>query len=172
MGLYDIFDDKQIKIFNNLEEIQKYYNSNTDTYEFVEDRELLNVQFNFDLVIRSSIYAKNIKAKNINSHNINAWNITAINIKAYNIMALDINANYIRAWDINACYIFACNIFAFNIYATDIKAKTISYYAICFAYKNIVCEFIKNRYLTGKHFVLDGKVIIKGEQNANTGNTL
>ena len=70
------------------------------------------------------------------------------------INALDINALDINAWDINA----------FNIDAKDIKARgdinahAISYYAVCFAHKNIICTSIKGQKTNAKHFVLDGKI--------------
>ena len=52
-----------------------------------------------------------------------------------------------------------------NIYAYNIKASNINYYVICFSYNNIECNSIKGRYPNSKHLVLDGELIIKGEEN-------
>ncbi len=55
-----------IKAFNNLEEIQKYYDEKTNTYVFKEDDKYIDlVLFNFDLKINSNISASNINARNI-----------------------------------------------------------------------------------------------------------
>lgn len=60
-----------IKEFNNLEEMQKYYDKATNTYVFKEnDRYIDLVVFNFDLKVESTI---------------NAWNINAYDIDAYDI---------------------------------------------------------------------------------------
>ena len=141
-----------IKEFNNLEEIKKYYDKETNTYIFKEDGVMINlIKFNFDLNIRSSIYAWNIIARDIKVRDINAYNINAYDIKADCIIARDINACYIYAWCINA----------HNIIATDIRTECISYYAICFVYKDIKCKSIEGRRLNAKAFVLDGKLEIE-----------
>ena len=62
---------------------------------------------------------------------------------------IKIEAN-IQAWDIKAA----------DIEARDIKANDISYYAVCFAYKSIICRSIKGRRDKSKHFVLDGTITI------------
>jgi len=94
------------------------------------------------------VYVKgNISARNINAGHINAENISARNINARNI----------NAWHIDAGDIYAWNIDAWNINAEDIK-----YYAVCFAYQNIVCTSIQGRRDNTKHFCLDGEIKIKG----------
>lgn len=128
-----------IKEFNNLEEIQKYYDENTNTYIFKEDDEYIDlVVFNFDLYINA----------NIDAMDINAW---------------DIYANDINAWDINTRKIRANDIYAWDIIASDINAKDISYFAVCYAYKNIKCKSIKGRAPTTNHFVLGGKLEVENE---------
>lgn len=131
--------------FNSIKEIKKYYNKNTNTYEFIEDGILLDVEFAFDLKIDENIIAQNIHALNIDVLNIDAGDINARNINAFNINAWDINA-----WDINAL-----NIDAFNINAWDII-----YHAVCLAYRNITCSSIKGTRVNAKHFVLDGEIKI------------
>ena len=99
---------------------------------FKEDGRYIDlVIFNFDLKINSNIDACNIDACNIDVYNINAWGINALDINADNINAININAN------------------------------NISYYAVCFAYKNIKCKSIKGRRKNHKHFVLDGVLDIE-----------
>ena len=120
------------KEFNNLQEIEKYYDEKINTYVFKEDDKYIDlVIFNFDLKINSNIDACNIDARNIDAYNINAWNINALDINADNINAININAN------------------------------DISYYAVCFAYNNITCKSIKGRRKNHKHFVLDGVLKVK-----------
>ena len=130
------------KEFNNLQEIEKYYVEQINTYVFKEDNKYIDlVILNFDLKIKSNIDACGIDAYNIKANNIKATNINACNIYCYNINAWDI-----KAYDINADNISACNINAWDI----------SYFAICFAYENITCKSIKGRRKNHKHFVLDG----------------
>ena len=155
------------KEFNNLEEIEKYYNKETNTYVFNENGKYIDlVVFDFDLNVEANIKALDINAININACyidaiNINACNIDAISINALDINALDIKASDIYARNINACDIDAMNINSMNIDACDIKAydikaNDISYYAICVAYKDIRCKSIKGIRENAKHFVLDG----------------
>lgn len=89
--------------------------------------------------IDADIICRNIYSKDY-ERNINAKNINAVNI----------NAGNINADNINAC---------------DIKADNISYYAVCLAYKNIVCNNIEGRRDNAKHFCLDGKITIKPKED-------
>ena len=168
-----------MKTFKNLEEIKPYYNEKTNTYEFFENKKLLDVELNFDLNVDSNIHAYNINACNIsacdinacnisacdiNAGNINACNISACDINAVDIKASDINACNIKARDINACNIKAVDIKARDINAVDIKARDINFYAVCFAYKTFVCKSIKGERPNSKHFCLDSEIVIKGDK--------
>ena len=171
-----------IKEFNSIDEIQKYYDKKTNTYNFKEDGEYIDlVIFYFDLNIPSNIKAfdinaQDIRACDINACNINAWDIIGGDIIAFNIKAGCIIANDISAWDIKNTNINARNVFARNITTSDIKADYISsrdinannikcfdidYYAVCFAYESIKCKSIKGHRENAKHFVLDGEVEIE-----------
>ncbi len=77
--------------FNSFEELAKYYNKESNTYEFKEDGQLLDVDFNFHLTIDSHIFARDINALDINALDINAGDINAWDIKAVNINARNIN---------------------------------------------------------------------------------
>ena len=139
-----------IKEFYNLDEIQKYYDKESNTYIFKEYGTYINlVVFNFDLNVKANINAWNIYAKNIN-----AYNIHAKTIKADDIVAND----DIKAWNIYAKNIKANNIEAWNIYAHDI-----SYLALCFATQNIECHSIKGRIENAKHFVIDGTLEVEDD---------
>ena len=163
------------KEFNSLDEIQKYYDEDTDSYIFKEGDELIDlVVFNFDFNVKANIDVFNLEAWNISANNINACDINAYNINAYNLNACDISAFNINALDIDALDIVANDINCNNIYAKDISvsnitakgfinAKDISYWAICIAYSNIKCNSIKGRRENSKHLVLDGKLEIKEE---------
>lgn len=153
-----------IKEFNNLEEIEKYYDENTNTYVFEEHGEYIDiVVINFDLDVESNIdvndiIAHDIKCWNIGAFNINAQDIIAHNIRAFDIDAIDIKANNIIAIDINAYNINASDIDANDIMAHDIIAKDINYSAVCFAHNSIKCKSIQGRRKNARHFVLDGKL--------------
>ena len=151
-------------IFNNLEEIEKYYNKPTNTYVFEEDGDLIElVELNFNLKIYSNIIAKDIKALDIEALDINAWDIKTNNINAWGIRAGNINAKDIKAENINANNIRALDINARDINAGDIKANNIDFYAVCISYKNIICKSISGRRENAKYLVLDGEIIIKEE---------
>lgn len=138
-----------IKEFNNLDEIQKYYDEKTNTYVFKENNEYIDlVVFNFDLDVRADIWTQDIIARNIKASNISAGDIKVCDINANNIIAHGINA-----WDIRAN-----NITAHGIDANNIDAKDITYYTVCYAYFNITCNSIKGIRHNSKHFVLDGKL--------------
>ena len=72
------------------------------------------------------------------------------------------NARDIKAWDINARDINAWDINARDINARDIKACSIYFYAVCFAYNDILCTSIKGNHPNSKYFTLDGKITING----------
>ena len=165
-----------MKKFNSLEEMMPYYDKVKNLF-YVED----DIKLNFDLTCDWDIYAYNIKTynnikardiktyNNIKARNIDAWNINAMNINAKNIDALNINTDNIYAlnidaWNINAMNINAKDIIADDINANNIEANEISYRAVCFAYKNIICNRIKGRRENSKHFVLDGELIVKGDE--------
>ena len=123
--------------FNNIEEIQKYYNKKTNTYIFKENGEYIEfVIFHFNLDVDA-------------------------NIDAFTIIGRDITALNIEASDIIACDIKVKDIYADNIEADNIKATNIIYLAVCFAYNTIKCKSITGRYRNAKHFVLDGKLEIE-----------
>ena len=120
-----------VKEFNSIDEIQKYYDKKTNTYNFKEDGEYIDlVIFYFDLNIPS------------------------------NIKAFDINAQDIRAWDINACNINAWDIIGDDIIAFNIDANHISYFEKCISFFCIKYKSIKGRRPNAKHFVLAGEIDI------------
>ena len=172
-----------IKEFNNLEEIEKYYNKETNTYVFKEDGELIDlVIFNFDLCIDSNIDAWDINDRDIDAWDINVYDIKANNINASNIDARDITAEDIHTDNFTARVINVHNIFAgitnvvdINAYDIDatailagnIKAHNIKYFTVCFAEKDIICNSIKGKRAGTKHFVFDGKLEVKDERTNN-----
>ena len=138
-----------MKTFKNFEEIKPYYNEETNTYEFIENDNLIDIVIEFELDINSNIRAGDIKARDI----------IADDIKARNINARDINAGNINAWDINAKYIIARDISAENI-----NANNILYYSVCYASSKFVCNSIKGTRPNSKHFCLDSEIVIKGDK--------
>ena len=141
-------------VFNNLDEMKRYFNERNNTYEFInENGERENIKINFDLITKA-----NIKAGDITAQDIDAWNITARDIDAGNITARDIDAGNITARDINAQDIDAWNITAQDIKSWNIDALNISYYAVCFAYDIFKCESVQGRRENAKHFCLDNEI--------------
>lgn len=79
------------KVFNSLEEIQKYYNKKTNTYVFKEKGEYIHyVVCDFNLDVEANIDALNIHAYNIYALDIEASIIIADNIRARNITYYDL----------------------------------------------------------------------------------
>lgn len=120
-----------MKEFNNIKQMKKYYDEENNLF-YIED----DIKINFDLVCDWDIDAYDIKAKNITVKNIDAGNIYAIDISARNITA--------------------SHIIALNIYADDIL-----YYGVCFAYDDIICKSIQSTRENSRHFVLDGKLVVR-----------
>ena len=125
-----------MKIFNSLEEMKPYYNENTNTYKFVENNKLIDIDIRFNLYVQSDIESSDIKACDIKAYDINACNI-------------------------NACDITACNINSWDIKARNINALDIIFYAVCVAYKTFVCNSIKGKRKNSKFFCLDSDVVIR-----------
>lgn len=109
-------------------------------------------------ILAHDISTRNIIANNVSTYNIMAWNISAGNISAGKILAMDILARDINAEDISAFNISARDISAGDISAGDIIARNISYYGVCYAYRNIKCTSINGTLKNAKHFVLNGKI--------------
>ena len=118
-----------------------------------------DMEYEGDLIVKGNILGKNGNRYNLKVHgNITAWDIDAWDISAWNITAGNINAGNITAKNITAKNITAGNLDVGDIDARNIDAGNISYYAVCFAYKNIKCKSIKGTRNNAKHFVLDGKI--------------
>jgi hypothetical protein len=158
-----------MKTYNNIKEVNKDIKDNV--LEVDDDIEIAFDGFDIDAdIVCNNIYSKgysrdinadDINAMNIDAKDINAWVINAKDIDAKDINAWDINAKDINARDINAMNINAWDINADNINAGNIDAGDISYYAVCFAYGNIVCKSIEGRRENAKHFCLDGAITYK-----------
>ena len=128
---------------NNLEEMEKYYNKQLNTYVFDDD-----VEFNINIEVKS-----NIKACDINAHDIDAWNIYVWDINANNIDALDIKAD-----DITARNIKANDITALDINANDIDAGDIDYYSVCMAKNSFKCKSVNGFRKNSIHKCLDREI--------------
>ena len=144
-----------VKGFDNSEEMEKYYNKDTNTYVFKENGSYIDlVMLNFDLKVSAHIDAGNIIANDINAYNVDAINIDARNITAHDITALDINTYKLKAEDIDAG----------NIIASDIVAKDIYYFAVCVAYKSLKCRSIKGKRKNAKYLALDETVEVENDK--------
>lgn len=91
------------KIFNNIEEIEKYYKIQNNTYIFEEDDVYIDlVIFNFDLKVDACIDAIDIRAEKIKAINILACDIIADSIDANIIKCDKIRANKVIAKKVHA----------------------------------------------------------------------
>ena len=138
-----------IEIFNNLEEIQKYYDKETNTYVFKENDIFIDtIMFNFTLEVNANIRGGNIRAWDIKAFDIRATNISCLNIMAIDIDARNIDCINLTAKDIIALNIDALNITARNINVDNIFAKSIDArgeidcYDTCVASEYIKCKSI------------------------------
>ena len=151
----------KIREFNELEEIQKYYDRKRNTYIFEEDGNYLGlVIFRFDLKIEANIRALNIIGGDIKALNITALDIRCEDINALDIVAGNIDADYIKAknidaFDIDAVDVIARDIDVDNIKARSINAEEITYHVQCIVFEDIICKSI-----TG-----EGKLIKRGNKN-------
>ena len=151
------------KVFNNIKEIKKYYNKETDTYSFRGKNFVGKVILNFDLNIESNIEAFDISALSITAKNIQAWDITAWEINACDIDSNDINAGMIKARDIDALHIETMNIYArdidaYRIDAVNIYARDIVYNVTCRTYEDFKCNSIKCKRSSPSHHTIYGKL--------------
>lgn len=102
-----------MKIFNSIEEMQPYYNSEKNEYEFTNDGVNIDITINFDL---------NCGNSHITANNIIAKDITCSFLTANDVTANNINVNYLDCRDITANDINARNIDANKIIANDIDS--------------------------------------------------
>ena len=158
------------KTFKTIEEMAPFFNKTTNSYEFVEDGRLLDIEITFDYfnvevdIKAEDIICFDIKVKNITAGNISAWRIIANHIKCGNIGAEDITADeincvYVLSRDITARYINAQDINAFNI-----TVDKIDFYAVCYARGSISCKSITGSHEKARYFSLDGEVFVDGKK--------
>ncbi|MEG2929991.1 MAG: hypothetical protein RR846_10655, partial [Oscillospiraceae bacterium] len=84
-----------MKEFNNLDEMQAYFNKKSNTYEFIENGDLFDVWFDFRLATDARIRAGDIRGLDIQAGDIDVGDINAMglccgSIKSQNIRARDI----------------------------------------------------------------------------------
>ena len=137
------------KVLNNIKEIKKYYNKETDTYDFSSKKghSIDKIILNFDLNVESDIIVCDISAPSITAKNITAWDITAWEINGCDIKCVNINAGMIKARDIDGLHIKTMNIYArdidvYSVDAVNIYARDIIYTTMCSAYEDFKCNSI------------------------------
>ena len=88
-------------IFMNEEEMNDYYDVETNTYRFYDKDGLsCDVVLKFDLETNARISCHNLDCIDINVEGISAWDIEACNITSFTIIAHDIDATSIKAEEI------------------------------------------------------------------------
>ena len=138
-----------VRVFNNLEEMKRYYDEETDSYIFKENGKFIDeIIINFDLNIESNIEAHNVRGTSITAKNIHVWDISAWEINACDIESRCIDVGVIRARDI----------YTSTIEAMDIYARDIVYTASCSAYEAFKCNSIKCGHQIPLHYSLYGKL--------------
>ena len=138
-----------MKTYNTQKELEK---------DIVDDTLSTNddIKINFDLDMPELL----IQAKNIDAWHINAKGIYVEDIKADDITANMIYADNIKSKKINTYFLNARG----NINARNIKAENIFYFACCHTRDYLICNSIESQHPKGKHWSLEGKVIINGKE--------
>ena len=139
--------------FNNIDELQPYYDKDSDTYDLTSFDEVV---LTFNLYTISNIHAVNIDARIIKANNIVAKESIAGDMDVADITAEKTYVGDIRCGNAVIKDLFLAD----NICASDIDAKEISYHAFCFAYNDIRCQTIEGRLCNSKHFTLHGIIDI------------
>ena len=139
-----------MKTYTNIKEVNKDI---VNGVLRVEDD--IHITFN-ECKIEADIVCRNLTAYDIDVHHIDAHNIDVHHIDAYNITARNIDAYDINAYDINAD-----DINAHDVNAHNVDAHNVNYFAVCFAYENIICDSIEGGRENSKHFCLDGEITIR-----------
>ena len=152
-------------VFNNIEEIKKYYDEETNTYDFSNKKghSIEKIILNFDLNVEANIVGNNISAPSITAKNIIVWNITVWDMNVCDIKSININAGMIKARDIVAFHINTMNIYArdidtYSINAVNIYARDILYTTMCSAYEDFKCNSIECIGPTPLHRTYYGKL--------------
>ena len=97
--------------------------------------------FDESLIVKGNIFGKNGIRYNLRVRG----DLNCLNLNCLDLNCLNLNCDDLICWDLNC-------------------RDNVSYYAICFAYKNIKCKSIKGRRSNCKEpFVLDGTIEITGE---------
>jgi len=178
------FKDKIFKVVLGKDEEDKVIFTKTSEYSFItkDKEEPKNIRINPILrsINRIDIYKKedildlvkddflniskdlyihckldldiSMKCKNIFSE----YDLSIGNLEAASVNVGDLTANTIKVVNLNAININARNIEVLN----KLVANKINYYAVCFAYTGIECNYIKGSRTNSKHFVLDGELKI------------
>ena len=152
------------RVFNNLKEMKRYYDEETNTYRFRENNKFIDeIIINFDLNIESNIEAFDISALSITAKNIHALSISAWEINAYDIESRCIDVGVIRVRDIytstiEAMDIYARDINAYRIDAVNIYARDIVYNVTCRTYEDFKCNSIKCKRSSPSHHTIYGKL--------------
>ena len=111
----------EYKKFDYLDEIEKYYVKELNTYMFEENGRYLNVVFMFDLKVNANIFANNIKAKDITCLELSTVDIDAYDVKANRLIACNIEAltvdvrdKIVYSGEINIKYSINCGKLLYN----------------------------------------------------------
>lgn len=145
----------ETKTFKSIEEIEDYYDKETNTYEFKENEELLNITLEFELLTNANIHVFNIDCDDIDCNNIEANNIDCGNI----------TANNIRGWNIYADNITTRTIYARTINAKGICADNIKFYSVCIAQNYLQCTAITGTRPNHIYKCLDKEVVFEKKQH-------
>ena len=87
------------------------------------------------------------------------------NIETKHIIADNVSAGHIKCWWMNAEDINSLSISCDGINAMNLFIGKISYRLACVIQHNIICNSIFPKFKYGKHFCLDGKIIIREEKH-------
>lgn len=123
---------EKIKI-NKFDQIKKFYNSKTNTYEFIKNNKFLDVFFDININVNSSIIGGKIEGFNFTANNIDCLELEACNVISSNINAIHCSANKIHANKIKSITIECNELTAITVCCNEIECdritvKTIKYF--------------------------------------------
>jgi hypothetical protein len=113
----------------------------------------------FSLVVNGDLKCHNLDCRDLDCHNLNCWDLDCHNLNCYDLNCWDLNC-----WDLNCCNLNCWDLDCHDLNCHDLDCLDLSFYAVCFAYKNIVCQSISSRRENSRYFVLDGKIFIDGKE--------
>lgn len=122
------------------EELNPFYDTSTETYEFIKDGKFLSVTFKHPMIIEGHIkafyiYANFLKVRNITTYGLKAKDVFCEDVKAIDIVCQNLIGNHV----------YTKTLYAKDIILGVLHATSISYYAACICYTSLRTKTLTHR---------------------------